>query len=198
MEIEVKLKLPGAEAHEKVAELLRPYQEVTHMQENVFFDGAEKELSSKKSVLRLRFYDEDKKCVVTYKGDAVIESGISRGEELEEEIDVVQGRDYVANPKRIATSSCQLLKTVATNFGATDFACLGGFRNIRSVYNWEGLKIELDETQFAFGTAYEVECESTDPERVRRVLGQFLESNGIEYTYSTKSKFAVFRAGKLE
>jgi hypothetical protein len=67
MEIEVKFKLPGPEAHEKVAALLKPFHEVTHMQENVFFDGANKELSSKKSVLRLRFYDGDKKCVVTYK-----------------------------------------------------------------------------------------------------------------------------------
>ncbi|CAM6100846.1 unnamed protein product [Calypogeia fissa] len=198
MEIEVKLKLSGPEAHEKVAKLLKPFHDVTHMQENVFFDGANKELSSRKSVLRLRFYDEDKKCVVTYKGDAVIESGISRGEELEEEIDVVRGRDYVAYPKRIAISTSELLKKVVSKFGATDFVCLGGFRNIRSVYKWEGLKIELDETRFDFGTAYEVECEDTDPERVRQVLGNLLDSNGIQYSYSTKSKFAVFRSGKLD
>jgi uncharacterized protein YjbK len=128
----------------------------------------------------------------------VITSGISRGEELEEEIDCVQGRNYFANPKKIATNGCQLLKNVASKFEASDFVCLGGFRNIRNVYNWEALKIELDETRFDFGTAYEVECESTDPERVRQVLGHFLESNGIQYTYSTKSKFAVFRSGKLE
>ncbi|CAM6099877.1 unnamed protein product [Calypogeia fissa] len=198
MKIEVKLKLSGLEAHEKVATVLKPYHSVAHMQENFFFDGANKELSSRKSVLRLRFYDVDKQCVVTYKGEAVIESGISRGEEFEEEINVVVGRDYVANPKNMLITNCQLIKMVVSKFGVKDFVCLGGFRNIRNVYKWEGLKVELDETQFDFGTAYEVECEDTDPERVRKVLGNLLESNGIEYTYSTKSKFALFRSGKLD
>ncbi|BBN15182.1 hypothetical protein MPTK1_6g17650 [Marchantia polymorpha subsp. ruderalis] len=198
MEVEVKLKLPGREAHEKVASSLKAFHEVTHMQENVFFDGANKELSSKRAVLRLRFYNGDGKCVVTFKGNAVIVDGISRGEELEEDIDVSLGRACVAEPWRLATTTCKLLNKVVADFACEDFVCLGGFRNVRTVFNWEGLKIELDETQYDFGTTYEVECESTDPERVREVLGDFLKSKGIEFTYSTKSKFAVFRSGKIE
>ncbi|KAL2620166.1 hypothetical protein R1flu_000371 [Riccia fluitans] len=198
MEVEVKLKLPGPEAHEKVASALGAFHEVTHMQENVFFDGVNKELSSKRAVLRLRFYNSDEKCVVTFKGNAVIVDGISRGEELEEDIDISLGRACVAEPWRLATTSSTLLNKVVSDFGCKDFVCLGGFRNVRNVFNWEGLKIELDETRYDFGTTYEVECESTDPERVRQVLGVFLKSQGIDYIYSTKSKFAVFRSGKLE
>ena len=39
----------------------------THKQENYFFDGPAAELNSKCTVLRLRFYDVDKKAVITIK-----------------------------------------------------------------------------------------------------------------------------------
>lgn len=68
---------------------------------------------------------------------------------------------------------------------------------MRNVYNWEGVKLELDETHFAFGTAYEIECETTDPERFRQLLGDLLDKNGVTYKYSTISKFGIFRSGKI-
>ena len=74
---------------------------------------------------------------------------------------------------------------------------LGGFGNLRSVYDWKGLKLEVDETSFDFGTLYEIECESSDPERAKRLLEEFLKENEINYSYSTASKFAIFRSGKL-
>ena len=78
----MKLRLEDAAAHEKVAALLAASHEVTHLQENVFFDGANQELSSKRMVLRLRFYNGDDRCVVSLKGKAVIIDGISRGSEV--------------------------------------------------------------------------------------------------------------------
>ena len=38
--------------------------------------------------------------------------------------------------------------------------CLGGFRNERSDYDWNGHKIELDKTMFPHGTVFEVEVET--------------------------------------
>ncbi len=38
--------------------------------------------------------------------------------------------------------------------------CLGGFRNVRSDFDWEGFKLELDETRFDWGTVYEIEVET--------------------------------------
>ena len=38
--------------------------------------------------------------------------------------------------------------------------CLGGFRNERSDYDFEGFKLELDKTHFAHGTVYELEVET--------------------------------------
>jgi adenylate cyclase class IV len=44
MEVEVKLRLPSAEAHGQIAKLLEANHEVTHLQENVFFDGSRGQL----------------------------------------------------------------------------------------------------------------------------------------------------------
>ena len=38
--------------------------------------------------------------------------------------------------------------------------CLGGFKNIRQDYKYEGLKMELDETSYEWGTCYEIEIET--------------------------------------
>lgn len=81
----MKLRLADAASHQKVASLLAPSHEVTHLQENVFFDGVNQELSSQRMVLRLRFYNETERCVVTLKGKAVIIDGISRGSEVRRE-----------------------------------------------------------------------------------------------------------------
>lgn len=40
------------------------------------------------------------------------------------------------------------------------FKCLGGFRNIRDEYDYEGFVLELDETIFPWGTVYEIEVET--------------------------------------
>ncbi len=37
---------------------------------------------------------------------------------------------------------------------------LGGFRNTRQDFDWEGAKLELDETCFEWGTVYEIEVET--------------------------------------
>ena len=38
--------------------------------------------------------------------------------------------------------------------------CLGGFKNLRQDYKYEGLKMELDETSYEWGTCYEIEIET--------------------------------------
>lgn len=197
MEVEVKLKLPDAAAHQEVARLLAPFRLATHLQENVFFDGSDGELSGARAVLRLRFYDGDSRCVVSLKGKAVIVDGISRVEEVEEDVDPALGRACVAETWRLAALECGIVKRVLAEYGCKGFVCLGGFRNVRGVFDWRGLKIELDETHYDFGTCYEIECESDDPERVKKVLEDFLGENGVPFSYSVKSKFAIFRSGKL-
>lgn len=107
------------------------------------------------------------------------------------------GRACVAEPEKLLSVECRILKRVKEEFGVLGFVGLGGFENVRDVYDWKGLKLEVDETHYVFGTCYEIECESSDPEGVKKLLEDFLKENGIDYSYSEASKFAVFRSGKL-
>ncbi|KAK2982815.1 hypothetical protein RJ640_021305 [Escallonia rubra] len=200
MEVEVKLRLPDAAAHQKVSDLLSPYHVKTHVQDNVFFDGAAAELTSSRAALRLRFYDLDSRAVLSLKAKPVIRNGVSRVEEDEEPIEPSVARACVAEPWRLlAMDSSRIVKRVRDEFGLGEggLVCLGGFRNVRAVFEWNGLKLELDESRFDFGTSYEIECESSDPDGAKRLLEELLKENGIDFSYSEVSKFATFRSRKL-
>ncbi|KAF7820463.1 triphosphate tunel metalloenzyme 3-like [Senna tora] len=200
MEVEVKLRLPDSHSHQKLSNLLAPFHAETLIQENVFFDGANAQLTSNLAALRIRFYNLDS-CVLSLKSRPVISDGISRIEEREEPFDAALGRACIAEPWRLSrVESSEILRRVKDEFkvgegegGGGGFVCLGGFRNVRGVYEWNGLKLEVDESNYDFGTSYEIECESVEPERVKKVLENFLNDNGIPYSYSNLSKFAVFR-----
>ncbi|XP_057966784.1 triphosphate tunnel metalloenzyme 3-like [Malania oleifera] len=199
MEVEVKLRLPDSSSHQKLSNLLSPFHTKTFFQENIFFDSANSDLSSNLAALRLRFYDLDSYCVLSLKAKPFISDGIARIQEHEEPIDPLIGRACVADPSRFASVESKILKRVREEYGieGDGLMCLGGFRNVRAVYQWNGLKLELDETKFDFGICYEIECESADPENAKKSLEGLLRENGIRYSYSEVSKFAVFRSGKL-
>ncbi|CAA7406946.1 unnamed protein product [Spirodela intermedia] len=204
MEVEVKLRLPDAAAHQSLSDALSPWHLRTHLQENLFFDGAGGELSAQRAVLRLRFYDGDARCVLSLKAKAHISAGISRVEEEEEDVEPpALGRACAADPRRLLTDlhASHIMGRVKDFFGGNpaELVPLGGFRNVRAVYRWEaeGLTLELDETHYDFGTSFELECETAEPERAKAVLEAFLRRHGVPYAYSEASKFALFRAGKL-
>jgi len=199
MEVEVKIRLAQRADFDKVSELLgKPKKE--YEQENIFFDGSNKELSSARSVLRLRFFQEDAKdkCVITVKEGGKIVNGISRAAETEADIDPVVARKIVEKPSLIISEQNELLKHIVTTYKPTDFVCLGGFKNYRRVFDYENHKLELDETRFDFGNTWEIEIESTKPEEIQEKLQKFLTENNIPFKQSAKSKFANFLAKKVD
>lgn len=198
MEVEVKLRLADANAHAKLAEALRPGYRTTHQQENFFFDGAGQELSSRRVVLRVRFYNHDKKAVITVKGKQVLQDGIGRAPEQEEEADPVLARSFLAEPAKLLGLGTPLLEGLKSSTGVHELVCLGGFNNTRQEFEWGGHLLELDETKFEWGTLYELECETAEPERLRAELEAFLGELGVAYSYSTTTKFANFRNRTLE
>ncbi|XP_051116903.1 triphosphate tunnel metalloenzyme 3-like [Andrographis paniculata] len=200
MEVEVKLRLPTSAAHERLCGILAAYHRRTHLQENLFFDSPDAKLASNLAALRLRFYDLDSRCILGLKSKPRISAGISRIEEQEEPIDPVVGRQCAAEPWRLLEiESSNIIKRVKDEFrvDAEGLVCLGGFRNVRGVYEWNGLTLEIDETLYSFGTSYEIECESSEPDRAKKLLEELLTSRGIEFRHSEASKFAIFRTGKL-
>ncbi len=101
-QVEVKLRLPGPDAHAALSALLAPGLIATHAQENYFFDGPAGELNSRRVVLRLRFYDVDGKAVLTLKGEQVLVDGIGRASEVEEPVvDPVAARSLLLEPSRL-------------------------------------------------------------------------------------------------
>ncbi|XP_024928593.3 triphosphate tunnel metalloenzyme 3-like [Ziziphus jujuba] len=197
MGVELKLRIPSAMVHCRLKDLLSPFHVTTQHQENFFFDGANNELSSHQAVLFLRLYDDDTRCFISLKARAVLVDGVCSVEEDEEDLDPVLGRACVAEPEKLLSVECGILRRLKEEFGVLKFVGLGGYANVRNVYEWKGLKLEVDEIRYEFGTCYEIECETTDPEGVKKVLEEFLKENGIEYSYSVATKSTVFRAKKL-
>jgi len=192
MEVEVKIRLPDRAAYDRIAQLLADGLMVTHEQENFFFDSSDGTLESQRVVLRLRFYDVDRKAVITVKGKQILEGGIGRASEVEEPVpDAAAARTFLTAPTNMLTQS-PMLQGLNNKLGLKDLVCMGGFRNRRQEYKWQGFVLELDETYFEHGTLYEIEVETDNPEAVREQLESLLSSNGIQYSYSKVSKFANF------
>lgn len=199
MEVEIKLRLPNKEAHDKVAEALKDSYIETHDQENFFYEGSEKELNKAKVSLRTRFYGVDKKCVITMKGRQSMVGGVGTATEVEEDCNPAEARTWLKDPDALLNlKGSNILEKLRTELKPKHLVCLGGFKNLRQDYNYEGLKMELDETSYEWGTCYEIEIETEDPEPTKVKLEQFLESKGIPYKYGTKTKFANFRQRTLE
>lgn len=192
MEVEVKLRLGSQADRQKTAQLLAASQLATYAQENFFFDGSNQELSSRRVVARVRFYNTDEKATLTVKGKAVVQNGISTVAEEEHEIPPAQGRAIVQQPDKLLEVDSQLVQKIKGVYGLQHMVGLGGFKNVRQVFAWEGHKLELDETQFEWGTVYEIELETERPEELRNKLEDFCKANGIAYQQATVTKFQNF------
>jgi adenylate cyclase class IV len=220
MEVEIKLRLPDAAAHRRLSSFLAPRLVRTHAQRNLFFDAAARTLAAATAALRVRLYadgdgdgggggggDGDRappsRAVLALKRRPRLDAGVSRVEEVEEPLDPALALACAADPARLGGVDSPIVRLVAAEYGvggaAAPFVCLGGFRNTRAVYELEdeGLVLELDETRFDFGTSYELECETPEPDRVKEVLERLLTVAGVPYEYSRSNKFGCFMAGKL-
>jgi len=172
-------------------------RKATHHQENFFFDGPGKELSAQRAVLRVRFYDTDRRALITLKGKQLLVDGIGRGSEVEcDAPDPKAARAWVADPAGLLALDDPLIRDgVAARFKVPSLVCMGGFKNVRQEFPFAGHTLELDETRFEWGTVYEIEVESARPEEVKAELEALLKARGIPFSYSTTTKFHNFITG---
>ena len=198
-EVEVKLRIPDSASYEALCHLLIPCFKQSHEQENWFFDGAAKELSSQRVVLRLRFYDKDRKAVITVKGAQVLKDGVGIAPEEEESVDPKIARSFLQDPQSLLDASSPLISKLKTLYGLKKgLVALGGFYNLRKEYQWQSNLLEVDQTCYPWGTLHEVECETKEPEKLKGQLEGLLTAHGVPFSYSTKSKFANFIDKTLE
>ena len=196
MEVEVKIRLPDRASYDKVASLMST-PVATHEQENFFFDGPNNKLGSTKTVLRVRWYNKNDQAVITVKGEQILKDGIAKAPEVEEMLsDPALARSRFlegegGGPSSLLSSS-PLVASLNEKWRLESLQCIGGFRNLRQEFKWEGETLELDETYFAHGTLWEIEIETSNPEAVREKMEKLLTQHSIAYSYSSTSKFANF------
>lgn len=199
MEVEIKLQLPDKAAHEKVLSLLAPSQKAKYAQRNYFFDSPDGRVSKFRRTLRVRFFDDDK-AVLTIKGRQEMKDGVGRATEVEDDLPLDFAKKCLNDPSLLLTSNSQHLQQIKSDAHLEELTLLGGFKNNRSVFEWEGYTLEVDETIYSptdscptEDTFYEIELETDDPEAIKGKLGEFLKNNGVSYEFSTTTKFGRFR-----
>ena len=199
-EIEVKIKLLSKEDYDRFEQHMGPPKDIID-QENVYFDGSDKEITKHRSSVRLRFFHDEQtgveKCVMTHKGKSNMTGGVSSVEETEEEISVSAARAAVEQPQLMHEWRGELIDMIRDRYRVQDFVCLNGFRNIRKRYDWEGHVLEFDYVIYPFGVNYEIEVETTEAVTLKPKLTQLLDSLNIKYQDSKRSKFANFIHGSI-
>lgn len=202
MEVEVKLRLESRGDYDRLASAIAPGEGRTYRQENFFFDGPKRELNSRRVVVRVRLYNGDEKATLTVKGEQVLKDGIGRAPETEEPLSPADARRFVSDPSALLAHGSDIMSGLASKYGLTSLVCLGGFENLRREFSWSPpaggphhgaeFTLELDETRFEWGTLYELECETDQPEALRAELEVLLTANEVAHSYSKTSKFANF------
>jgi uncharacterized protein YjbK len=198
-EVEVKIQLLSKEDYDKFdKEIGTP--KVVQNQENVFFDGTQKEITSVKSIFRLRFFDDENKkerCFLTHKGKSTLSQGVSSVEESEEEVDAQLARQAISDPNTMLQWKGELIELLRDMYKVNGFVYLGGFKTLRKKYEFENHLIEFDQVQYSFGTNYEIEVETPDAHSFKPKLTQLLDNFNVKYQDSKRSKFANFVAGSI-
>lgn len=203
MEIELKYRLTQ-HSYQKLKNLLQKLPSCKQIsidnQCNYFLDS-NKELESLRSTFRLRRIDNGtKKSFLTLKGNfnatsvVSIKDGLFKNQELEQELENNDFDEIIKDPKKVLDfrQKYKYLDVVLTHLKTHDIVNSGMFKNNRLVYDWNNLKLELDETLYDFGTGYELEVETPEAEKVRVLLENLFKDNEIEYSYSKRSKFGKY------
>jgi uncharacterized protein YjbK len=212
METEVKLRI-NEEAYQKVQEKLLEKGftlKETDNQTNIFLDGEKREMSQKRYVLRFRkIFRKDKYIYyTTLKGNAKLANGISKIEEFEEEIAQDLFEAIVADPTKLPELGLKqklLTKVLTEHPIQSKYEIIGQFTTNRKKFLIEFVEnkpwtLELDETEFPFGKAYEIELEvpETEINIAKESLEKFMAESNIPYTYSKNNKFVNLMKGSID
>lgn len=80
---------------------------------------------------------------------------------------------------------------------AGSIVCLGNIQTVRTVFDWENHKLELDDSNYGFAENWEIEVETEEPEQLKTKLETMLNKLAVQYGYSKASKFANFMNKKI-
>ncbi|XLS44695.1 hypothetical protein HN51_001560, partial [Arachis hypogaea] len=112
------------------------------------------------------FYNDDERCINSLREKVLLVDDLSCVEEDEEDLNPKVGLDCIADPGKLRVVESRVLGMVRNEFGVKG--------NIRSTYEWKGLKLAVDETSFDFGTLYKIDYESADSNKAKQIVKEFL------------------------
>ncbi|KAJ3273567.1 hypothetical protein HDV01_004334 [Terramyces sp. JEL0728] len=205
MEVELKFRLTK-DQYEKCLHLFNSLPDCklidTEYQENYFIDNSNLELENKRVNFRLRRINgKETKSVITIKGKgqnhATLKNGVSRISEIEETIENKDFDRMKNDPSCILNFKLDIIESLREELTSFDLVQSAQFKNKRLIYDWKGLELEVDETEYDFGNAYEIEVEHSDPETTKELLEGLFKSNGIAFSYSKRSKFGNLKAKEI-
>ncbi len=202
-EIEIKLDLGSFTNYLKLIGFLGQIDQEEH-QINGFFDTEDRRLSKEGWALRVRA--EDKRGLVTLKGETSGDERVSIRDEIESEIsrgEAVEVLDLRRNILDIAAAPVEFIKE---HWGELEMAKLVHFENTRQEKEFKigdyMYMLQIDTTEFSDGSVeYELEVETADEEKVEVVndsLRKLFVSLEIPFIPQSQTKFARAQAkGKV-
>lgn len=207
MEIEVKIRLTEEQDYAKTVELLSKSANFVSQddQTNYFFDNDAGDLCAVRANFRLRKIANPESFLITFKSKGTLVDGIARIQEVQ---DVVSKADFMKildDPSSLHLfSHIPVVEHFLKLFDTQTFHQTASFANMRLIYQWEDCCLEVDQTNYPFGTFWyalinsrEIECEHVDPENVKKRLHLLLAENMINFTDAKRSKFGNLLAGSV-
>ncbi|KAG0230496.1 hypothetical protein BGW42_000917 [Actinomortierella wolfii] len=182
MEIEIKIRLRSEDHVSALEQALNTPLLTSEDQENIFFEGKNKELIRQRLVFRIRLVHSQQGgpplAILALKGNAVLVNGVATCEEEEEPIDCQTALKMIYDPSLIPEiakganrlhsdemARHTLLQKIVDRVPCPDgYVVMGRFRNVRHKYSWQGYKVEVDRTTYSHGTAFEIEIETGSKE----------------------------------
>ncbi|KAI8614120.1 hypothetical protein BC830DRAFT_1128966 [Chytriomyces sp. MP71] len=224
LEVEIKKRVPTRAALEAIEAALSSSgvaQRVSvKRMRDVFVDQGTRirSFEPKHAVFRVRKVG-DEHFEATVKCHATLVDGVSRAEEYEMRLPLETGHKLLANPSPpLAEFNLPFLNEhVIARFGLDPthgVVPFGGWTTVRTSFQVTAWKdairkkhgvdeipiIELDDTEYSFGPACEIEIETAYPGTVEPLLMDLLQKNGCAdgIKPSLKSKFINFLDGAVD
>ena len=199
MEVELKLALTPPEALERLLVNL-PTPDAVITQTNHYFTDPFGLLARDRVMIRVRESVNQgggppQPVILTIKRRAEVNNGLFVAQEDEYELDpgawqVV--RDHGEDLRRVQVKP---LEALCEALGVSMLFKVGAFRNTRRCIPFQGLMLEVDRTEFPGGRVdVEVEVETEEVERARRVLMTFADAHRLHLQPQTLGKYSRFVA----
>ncbi|KAI8801999.1 hypothetical protein BJ742DRAFT_563339 [Cladochytrium replicatum] len=90
-------------------------------------------------------------------------------------------------------SQSKIFQDVVAKFPQLDIRCIGSFKNLRHVFDWNSVMLEIDRCTFSFGEGFF--CRFVPDENIIANFLTYLQNTGIVYAVNMSSKTSLFFSG---